>query len=171
MHWLRPHVNPMLALRLAVCNDRWQEMWHKARTQQRIVQALHRSKHTEPQIQGSLADGGCTQTSSSPLVAAASIPRALPPAPQRRSVAAPRAPTSAPAMLTTGSSCQSISSLTCQSGTTPPQPSDQCPCGAPLVRFKGHRTRVYCSYRCRKRAFLQRQAMKRREQWRSIVPS
>lgn len=27
MHWARPHVNPMLALRNLVCNDRWDEAW------------------------------------------------------------------------------------------------------------------------------------------------
>ena len=30
MHWERENVNPMLALRNAVCNDRWREMWQKA---------------------------------------------------------------------------------------------------------------------------------------------
>ena len=27
MHWARPHVDPMLALRNVVCNDRWEEDW------------------------------------------------------------------------------------------------------------------------------------------------
>lgn len=27
MHWARPHVDPMLALRNTVCNDRWNETW------------------------------------------------------------------------------------------------------------------------------------------------
>jgi hypothetical protein len=27
MHWARPHVDPMLALRNLVCNDRWEEAW------------------------------------------------------------------------------------------------------------------------------------------------
>jgi hypothetical protein len=27
MHWARPSVNPMLTLRCAVCNDRWDELW------------------------------------------------------------------------------------------------------------------------------------------------
>jgi len=29
MHWAGPHVNPMLALRNAVCNDRWSEAWEQ----------------------------------------------------------------------------------------------------------------------------------------------
>jgi hypothetical protein len=27
MHWARPHVNPLLVLRNAACNDRWDEAW------------------------------------------------------------------------------------------------------------------------------------------------
>ena len=27
MHWAWPHVDPMLALRNIVCNDRWDEDW------------------------------------------------------------------------------------------------------------------------------------------------
>jgi hypothetical protein len=27
MHWARPHVNPLLVLRTAACNDRWDEAW------------------------------------------------------------------------------------------------------------------------------------------------
>ena len=27
MHWEAEHVNPMLALRTAVCNERWEEAW------------------------------------------------------------------------------------------------------------------------------------------------
>jgi hypothetical protein len=32
MHWAPAHVNPMLALRTAACNDRWQEAHHHLRT-------------------------------------------------------------------------------------------------------------------------------------------
>ena len=31
MRWERAHVNPMLALRTAVCNERWDESWHVIR--------------------------------------------------------------------------------------------------------------------------------------------
>ena len=34
MHWQRVNVNPMLALRTAVCNDRWAEAWGALRAQQ-----------------------------------------------------------------------------------------------------------------------------------------
>ncbi len=36
MHWKRENVNPMLSLRMALCNERWQENWHAQwKTQQR----------------------------------------------------------------------------------------------------------------------------------------
>lgn len=39
MHWARPHVDPMLALRNIVCNDQWDEAWPQ------IVRTLRRSDH------------------------------------------------------------------------------------------------------------------------------
>ncbi len=33
MHWARPSVNPMLALRNAVCNDRWDAAWQQSTAQ------------------------------------------------------------------------------------------------------------------------------------------
>jgi hypothetical protein len=46
MHWARASVNPMLALRNAVCNDRWEEAWRESSAQirqagvvRRVVQA------------------------------------------------------------------------------------------------------------------------------------
>jgi len=35
MHWEANHVNPMLALRNGVCNERWQETWQAVVSQQR----------------------------------------------------------------------------------------------------------------------------------------
>jgi hypothetical protein len=35
MHWAEQNVNPMLALRNAVCNDRWGEVWRQIETEQR----------------------------------------------------------------------------------------------------------------------------------------
>lgn len=43
MRWKRSHVNPMLALRNGVCNERWQETWHTA-CQQRL-QARSQRRH------------------------------------------------------------------------------------------------------------------------------
>jgi hypothetical protein len=42
MHWERTNVNPMLALRNGVCNERWQETWHTASQQRRSVLVQHR---------------------------------------------------------------------------------------------------------------------------------
>ncbi len=38
MHWAPAHVNPMLSLRNAVCNDRWDEAWASITMQYRIHQ-------------------------------------------------------------------------------------------------------------------------------------
>ena len=45
MHWARASVNPMLTLRNAVCNDRWEEAWQQSSEQIRRVGRVHRA-HT-----------------------------------------------------------------------------------------------------------------------------
>lgn len=50
MHWAVTHVNPMLALRTAVCNDRWPEAWNhqtQFRLHQRIQKAVDRASHRQ----------------------------------------------------------------------------------------------------------------------------
>jgi hypothetical protein len=42
MHWARPHVNPMLALRGAACSDRWAEAWPLLATR---LRADRRARH------------------------------------------------------------------------------------------------------------------------------
>jgi hypothetical protein len=42
MHWAREHVNPMVALRNAVCNDRWEEAWAQIATHLRQQAARRR---------------------------------------------------------------------------------------------------------------------------------
>jgi hypothetical protein len=51
MHWKRDNVNPMLALRNSLRNDRWEEMWVAARTydqqeriRRRLASVLHRGE-------------------------------------------------------------------------------------------------------------------------------
>ena len=47
MHWHPDHVNPMLALRMALCNDRWQECWNdqqQLRQQQRLLRRRTRQQ-------------------------------------------------------------------------------------------------------------------------------
>jgi hypothetical protein len=44
MHWARPHVDPMLALRNIACNDRWEEAWPQITQALRQQAAQHRSQ-------------------------------------------------------------------------------------------------------------------------------
>jgi hypothetical protein len=50
MHWARPHVDPMLALRNIVCSDRWDEAWPqivrtlRQQTQQRRTERRHQRR-------------------------------------------------------------------------------------------------------------------------------
>ena len=48
MHWARPHVDPMLALRNLACNDRWDEGWShivaELRRQTRLRAVTHRQQ-------------------------------------------------------------------------------------------------------------------------------
>lgn len=44
MHWKPEHVNPLLALRTAVCNERWDEAWQE-RVQQQRRQRAHTRQH------------------------------------------------------------------------------------------------------------------------------
>jgi hypothetical protein len=45
MHWARAHVDPMLALRNVVCNDRWGEAWPQITQMLRQQARQHRSAH------------------------------------------------------------------------------------------------------------------------------
>jgi hypothetical protein len=47
MRWARPHVNPMLALRTAVCNDRWEEAWTDVMTQKRDQRFQQRQERAQ----------------------------------------------------------------------------------------------------------------------------
>lgn len=50
MHWSRPHVNPMLVLRNAVCNQRWQETWQASQTHQQAARTLHRQEQRQHRL-------------------------------------------------------------------------------------------------------------------------
>ena len=47
MHWAPHNVNPMLALRNAVCNDRWAEVWGKVETELRQKAATRRCQQRQ----------------------------------------------------------------------------------------------------------------------------
>ena len=89
MHWARPHVNPMLALRTAECNDRGSEAWldltaHRLhqraqlrmqRQQQRAAERQSTSPTTEPCVP--------PNTSKAPPAPLASVPADQPSSPHR----------------------------------------------------------------------------------------
>ncbi|MBI5305815.1 MAG: hypothetical protein HY868_27050 [Chloroflexi bacterium] len=50
MHWARPHVDPLLALRNIACSDRWDEAWPQIMTQlRREVRTAHRHRFQKRQ--------------------------------------------------------------------------------------------------------------------------
>ena len=51
MHWEPANVNPMLAVRNAVCNDRFEELWKKSRIQQKEQRKRLRQQHREERYQ------------------------------------------------------------------------------------------------------------------------
>jgi len=55
MHWQRHHVNPLLALRNAVCNDRWDESWQEVVTQCQHHQQVQRQQRATARWQRLLA--------------------------------------------------------------------------------------------------------------------
>jgi len=55
MHWESSHVNPLLALRNGVCNQRWQETWQQAVTQHHCQQGQRRTTRAEQRKQAQLS--------------------------------------------------------------------------------------------------------------------
>jgi hypothetical protein len=168
MHWERKNVNPLLALRNAVCNDRWREMWHKALTHHRKLQALHRSARAKPPAQAFLA-GGNSSRLSSPAQSAAVSAQLSPPARALpvSEAESPPIPPSPPMPEASQPSSGRLSSrrkwhvarkrVKCSHHKSSEVNADVCLCGTLLVRCKGHRPKQYCSDRCRQRAHRERQ--------------
>jgi len=50
MHWERAHVDPMLALRMAACNDRWEESWQAGSQQVQTQRARSRERLAQPRL-------------------------------------------------------------------------------------------------------------------------
>ncbi len=180
MHWERKNVNPMLALRNAVCNGRWQEMWQKAVRQHQKQQALQRSERVERRAQALLVVGNPSQVSSPPQSAAASEEISPPSQPASQELSSPVIPSHpVPVATSRGSSRPSThrprirgthrdtsrheqhSSHQTKSELT----GQSCLCGTLIMQSKGGgRTRHYCSDRCRVRAYR-----KREKKWISSV--
>ena len=55
MHWAPAHVNPMLALRTAVCNDRWEEAWRDTVAEQRVQRLSKRKLQATTRIQSQVS--------------------------------------------------------------------------------------------------------------------
>jgi hypothetical protein len=55
MHWERSHVNPLLALRDGVCNQRWQETWQLAVAHQHAQHVQSRTTRAEQHKQAKLS--------------------------------------------------------------------------------------------------------------------
>jgi len=70
MHWARPHVDPMLALRNLVCNRRWEEDWPRIESR---LRSQARKKRLQRRLQRTIAS--CPPLLSQPVI---SIPVPLP---------------------------------------------------------------------------------------------
>ncbi len=170
MHWGRKNVNPMLALRNAICNDRWREMWKTALTHHRKLQALHRATRAKPRVQACLA-GGDASSQESPASPSAAVSERLSPLAPSQFVSEAEAPPVSPLPPVPEASLPGFRRLSsrrirqtarkrvnCSHQKSSEGHANVCLCGRPLVRFKGHRPKQYCSDRCRQRAHRKRQA-------------
>jgi hypothetical protein len=72
MHWRPEHVNPMLALRLALLNGRWSEFWQE---HQRLRQHQQQLKRQTRQQQRLLEQQATRQQAHSPPPPAPSTPK------------------------------------------------------------------------------------------------
>jgi len=154
MHWDRTHVNPMLALRNAVCNDRWREMWQEALKHSGQQRTSHRAARAEQRRSALLTVGKRSLPASAslpPVSKMQALPVAHPTA--RPTTARPR---SSPAS-TVGKGHSMPKRVNSCHQRSAQMKADVCLCGTPLVRFKGHQSKEYCSNRCRQRAYRKRQ--------------
>jgi endogenous inhibitor of DNA gyrase (YacG/DUF329 family) len=158
MHWERKQVNPMLALRNAVCNDRWKEMWQEALKHSGRQQASRRAARAFERRQALLTADTLSSPASPPLPSAAtrslsSSPSLLPASKARLAVTPPRS--SRP--FSEGKGHNLSKQVGSSHQRAPQMKADVCLCGTPLVRFKDHQSKKYCSDRCRQHAYRERQ--------------
>lgn len=154
MHWERKNVNPMLALRNAVCNGRWREMWRKAVLQHRKQHALQKSVRAEQRAQASLTVGNSSSQETPPQSAADTSQMSPPVTPS------PPVPEASPPSSYRLSSRRKQHTAHNRVKYSHQRSGDgeTCICGAPLVRLEGSgRTKQFCSNACRQCAYRQRQ--------------
>ena len=61
MHWAEASVNPLLALRNAICNDRWAECWGVIEREQRRQVAVRRQARSRPRAAARVAQAQLSQ--------------------------------------------------------------------------------------------------------------
>jgi hypothetical protein len=82
MHWADQHVNPLLALRNAVCNDRWVEVWTGIEAaQRRQVQVRRQERQQRRRAATPPVEGGDGQTAAASAPAHTAMAAAPPPPP------------------------------------------------------------------------------------------
>ena len=80
MRWARENVNPLLALRNAVCNDRWEEVWGQIETEQRREQGGRRPARRQARR---AATTGCPEpAAAAPVLPPVRVPQPEPERPQ-----------------------------------------------------------------------------------------
>jgi hypothetical protein len=98
MHWAEANVNPMLALRNAICNDRWDEVWMQIEAEQRRAECVRRRARQRGRRHGAHQDGAAPTIAAVGGAAAqrqhdqsgrmgAEVPPKRPPTEQRRPAA------------------------------------------------------------------------------------
>jgi hypothetical protein len=144
-------------------------MWGRALTSHRKQQALQRAARAKNRVHTFLAGGDASSQESNPSASAA-VSEHLSPARALRvseTEALPVSPSPPVLEASQPSSCRLSSRRTrqtvrkrvsCSHHTSSHVNADVCLCGMPLVHFKGHRPKQYCSDRCRQRAHRSRQA-------------
>ncbi len=88
MHWVRPHVNPMVALRTVAYGDGWTEVWPRITTQQRHAARGASADRRAARVREAQAQA---QAASQPETPTVSMSVTIPPAvrvPSRRASAA-----------------------------------------------------------------------------------
>jgi hypothetical protein len=164
MHWERKNVNPMLALRNAICNDRWREMWQKSLLQHQKQQALQRLSRAEQQTHACLVVSDISSQESDHFQSPTPSQEGSPSSPSR-SVSQERHPPGLPATRPGSSHLSSRRKQHVARNRVKysPQKSSEvsretCICGMFLVQSGGSgRAKQYCSNACRQRAYRERQ--------------
>jgi hypothetical protein len=68
MHWAEANVNGLLALRNAVCNERWEECWELIEHEQRVQVAVRRQARARKRAASKVAEAPTAAPAGIPLV-------------------------------------------------------------------------------------------------------